>query len=280
MAYALTEALQAMRRSKLTALATIGSLTAFMFLLGLFLAAHANLSAVSAKIRQRVQIEAFLEDSVTRQEALSLADRIRELEPVQTVSYVSKDSALAVFRQQFGDEALQALESNPLPASLKIELHQQNRTFSQVEQLAGQVAQLSGVADVEYGRRWLSRLDNLLSAVAIVTIILGLIVATCSVLLVATTIKLAFHARREAVEIMRLVGADGWVVTAPFFVEGALYGLSGSLLGIILLGCLFLAISPRLAGLRFIPNSFLLGLVIFGTLLGAAGSLLSLRRAR
>jgi cell division transport system permease protein len=278
MVYALTEALRAMRRSKLTALATVGSLTIFMFLLGSFLTVHTNLTAVADGIRQRVQIEAFLADTVGGAEAHDLADRIEALEPVASVTYVDKDSALAIFREHFGDETLQALEENPLPASLRIELDPQNRTFSRVQETAREVAQYAGIIEVEYGRRWLSRLDALLSAVSLATFGMSLILAVCTILLVATTIQLAFHARRQAMEIMHLVGADRWFISAPFLIEGALYGLLGSLLGIFLLGLIFLVSSHFLAGVRFVAVPILLGLVIFGTLLGILGSLLSLRR--
>jgi cell division transport system permease protein len=279
MAYALTEALRAVRRSKLTALATVGSLTVFMFLLGLFLVFQANLSAVADGIRQRVQIEAFLDDGIGPQEAQELAAEISSLEPVEAVTYVDKDSALAVFQEHFGGETLQALDQNPLPASLKIELHREDRTFTRVEETARRVGQYAGVSEVEYGRRWLSRLDALLAAVRWTTLAVGLILAVCTVLLVATTIRLAFQARRRAVEIMQLVGADRGLITAPFLIEGALYGLTGGLLGIILMSLIVLAVSRFLTGLRFISPPMLLGLVILAMLLGALGSLLSLRRA-
>ena len=278
MAYALTEALMAIRRSKLTALATVGSLTVFMFLMGLFLILHANLSALAEGIRQRVQIEAFLDDDVGPQEAQDLAGRIASLEPVETVSYVDKDSALAVFREHFGAQTLEVLDRNPLPASLKIELRDDHRTFDRVEETAERIAEFAGVTEVEYGRRWLSRLDALLSAVSLATLAIGLILAVCTVLLVATTIRLAFHARHRAVEIMHLVGADRRLITAPFLIEGALYGLGGGLLGIILVSLSFLAVSRFLTGLRFVPAPLLLGLVVLALLLGTLGSLLSLRR--
>ncbi len=278
MAYALTEALLAIRRSKLTALATIGSLTIFMFLLGLFLILRVNLSAVAEGIRQRVQIEAFLADEVSSQEAQDLAGRISDLDPVRSVAYVDKDSALAVFREHFGGETLQALDHNPLPASLKIELREDHRTFDRVEEAARRIGEFAGVTEVEYGRRWLSRLDALLSAVSLATLAISLILAVCTVLLVATTIRLAFHARRRAVEIMQLVGADRRLITAPFLIEGALYGLTGGLFGVVLVSLMFAAVSRYLSGLQFVSLPMLMTLVIFGTLLGALGSLLSLRK--
>ena len=278
MAYALTEALLAIRRSKLTALATVGSLTIFMFLLGLFLVLRVNLSAVAEGIRQRVQIEAFLADEVSSQEAQDLAGRISDLDPVRSVTYMDKDSALAVFREHFGGETLQVLDHNPLPASLKIELREDHRTFDRVEEAARRIGEFAGVAEVEYGRRWLSRLDALLSAVSLATLAISLVLAVCTVLLVATTIRLAFHARRRAVEIMQLVGADRRLISAPFLIEGALYGLAGGLFGVVLVSLMFAAVSRYLSGLQFVSLPMLMTLVIFGTLLGALGSLLSLRK--
>jgi cell division transport system permease protein len=279
MIQAVKEAFAAIRRSRLTALAAVGTLTIFMFLLGLFLLAHVNLTTVADTIRQRVQIEAFLDDGLSAQSIQDLSGRIEALEAVAAVQYIDKEAALEIFRRQFGEEALQALETNPLPASLKIELHPGERTFQGVSRTARRIADLPGVIDVEYGRQWLSRLDALLGLVGIATFALGLILAVCTVLVVATTIRLAFHARSEAVEIMHLVGADPGFVARPFVIEGAVYGFLGSLAGVLFLGLLFAIVSRRLPGLRFVPPPALAGLLIAGALLGGIGSLLSLRRA-
>jgi len=277
--YALKEALAAMRRSQLTSFAATATMTVFMFLLGLFLLVHGNLNGVAAKIRERVQIEAFLDDSVGRQSALAMTDNIGTFPGVQSVSYVDKAAALEIFRQQFGDEALQALETNPLPASLRVELQEESRTFTRVEELSQRIAELPGITDVEYGRQWLSRLDSLLSLVGAVTMILAIILAFSAILIVATTIKLAFHLRSEAVEIMRLVGAARGFVFQPFMIEGALYGFLGSVFGFLLLGLLYGLLSRRLGGLIFLSPGLLLILVVSGTAMGGLGSALSLRRA-
>lgn len=276
-AYPLKEALSAIQRTKLTSFAATSILTVCLFLSGLFLMAYVNVNGMAAKIRERVQIEAFLSAEVDQEGALALADSIRSLSTVKAVSYVDKEMALEAFRRQFGDEALQVLETNPLPASLKIELREKNRTFSQTKKVAQGVADLPGVVGVEYGRQWLSKLDRLLSTVGAVTLILGGILATCSVLVVATTIKLAFRVRREAVEIMRLVGATPGFIARPFMVEGAIYGFLGALFGSVLLALLYGVLSRRLAGLLFLSPGLLAGLLVFGTLLGGLGSAISLR---
>jgi cell division transport system permease protein len=276
--YALKEALSAIRRAKLTSFSATATLTIFMFLLGMFLLAYVNMNGLAAKVRERVQIEAFLGDEVDQKGALAVADSIQSLSAVKAVSYVDKEMARDAFCRQFGDEALQVLETNPLPASLKIELGEEHRTFSRAEMVARQIAVLPGVVDVEYGRQWLSRLDRLLAAVGAATLILGLILAASAVLVVATTIRLAFHARREAVEIMRLVGATTGFIARPFVVEGAIYGFLGALLGSILLGVLYGVLSRRLAGLLFLPPGLWVGLLAFGTLLGGVGSAIAMRR--
>ena len=266
--YALKEALSTIRRAKLTSFSATATLTIFMFLLGMFLLVYVNLNRVVAKTRERVQIEAFLGDELDQKSALALADSIRSLSAVKTVSYVDKEMALDAFRQQFGDEALQVLETNPLPASLKIELGEENRTFPRAEKVAQQIAELPGVVDVEYGRQWLSRLDHLLDAVGAAALMLGLILAASAVLVVATTIRLAFHARRETVEIMRLVGATPGFIARPFVVEGAIYGFFGALLGSMLLGMLYGVLSRHLTGLLFLPPVLWVGLLAFGRGLG------------
>jgi cell division transport system permease protein len=277
--YALKEALSAIKRTKLTSMAATLTLTICLFLLGLFLMAYVNVKEVATKVRGRVQIEAFLNDHVDQKEAHALADSVRSLSAVSAVSYVNKEMALELFREQFGDEALQVLEANPLPASLKIELRERNRTFSQVKTIAQQIEALPGVLDVEYGRQWLSKLDRLLSGVMATTFFLGLILACSSVLVVATTIRLAFHVRKEAVEIMTLVGATAGFVARPFILEGAIYGFLGAVLGSILLALLHGLLSQRLVELLFLPPGLLVGLLVFGALLGGLGSALSLRGA-
>jgi cell division transport system permease protein len=276
--YAVKEALSTIRRTKLTSLAATSILAVCLFLVGLFLMAYVNMTGVAAKIRERVQIEAFLSDDVSWSGALALADSIRAFWPVKAISYLDKEKALEAFRQQFGDEALQVLETNPLPASLKIELQERDRTFPQAQRISKRIEDLPGVVDVEYGGRWLSRLDRLLSAVGAATLILGAILGGSSVFVVATTIKLTFHARREAVEIMQLVGATRGVVARPFLVEGAVYGFLGALFGLILLVLLYSALSSRVAGLLFLSPNLLVGLLAFGTLLGLLGSSISLRK--
>jgi len=275
--YAIKEALSSIKRTKLTSLAATLTLTICLFLLGLFLMAYMNVKDIASKVRGRVQIEAFLSDQVDQKAAHALAEGIRNISAVSAVSYVDKEMALEIFRKQFGDQALRVLETNPLPASLKIELRQKDRTFSQVKKISQEIAAMPGVMDVEYGRQWLSKLDRLLSGVVATTLFLGLIVASSSMLVVATTIRLAFHARKEAVEIMTLVGATPESIARPFVLEGAIYGFLGALLGSILLLFLHGLLSRRLVELLFLPPSLLMGLLLFGALLGALGSAISLR---
>jgi len=276
--YALKEALSAIKRARLVSLAATSILTTCLFLLGLFLMAYVNLNGVAAKIRERVQIEAFLDDQVDQKNALALADSILSLSSVKSVSYVDKEMALEAFGQQFGDEALQVLDTNPLPASLRIELQERDRTFPHAQRISKRIGNLPGVADVEYGGRWLSRLDRLLSAVGATTLILGAILGASFVFVVATTIKLTFHARRKTVEVMRLVGATRGFVARPFLVEGSIYGFLGALFGLALLVLLHAVLSSRVAGLLFLSPNQMLGLLAFGILLGLLGSSISLRK--
>ncbi len=278
--YTLKEVFSAMKRAALTSIAATATLTICLFLLGLFLMAYVNVNRLAGGVRARIQIEAFLGDDVDQRGAQTLADKILTFPVVKSVTYVNKEMALEAFRQEFGDQALQVLTTNPLPTSLLIELHEESRSFTEAKETAHQINDLPGVMDVEYGHQWLSKLESLLATVGTVTVALGIILATSSVLVVATTIRLTFQVRKEAVEIMRLVGASSSFIARPLMVEGAVYGFLGGVLGIILLGLLYAVLSTRLTGLTFLPPGLLLALLITGILLGAVGSTIPLRETK
>ncbi len=140
---------------------------------------------------------------------------------------LSEEQARAV-RVQLGDlgGALDGLSRNPLPATLELT----PRRGGELRALADRVSNVGGVADVDYGREWVDRLEALGGALrGFGTASLALL-GVAALLVVANTIRLAVYARRDEIEIMKLVGATDGYVRAPFLLEGALQGLCGAAL--------------------------------------------------
>ena len=131
--------------------------------------------------------------------------------------------------------------------------------------------------------------DRLLRNAAVVEAVIGgliLVLAISAVALIANTIRLSIFARRREVEVMKLVGASNWFVRLPFVLEGMLCGLAGAVLSIALLGVSLVLLKDHLPAASLNEDGanaiafWLLAplLLLAGTLLGAIGSGVTMRR--
>ena len=173
----------------------------------------------------------YLDPKITDAEAKALALRIPREEPGFSASWVTRDQALQRLRGDLGDlaSALDGLPGNPLPPSIEV-VASNPMAADEVRTIAARLSRWPGVRDVDYGREWLDKLEALSRAsgafgAGALAVILG-----AALVVVANTIRLAVYARRDEIEIMKLVGATDSYVRTPFLLEGAMQGLLGALL--------------------------------------------------
>ena len=217
--------------------------------LALFLAAALAASINSARALlvswgAQPAVTAYLDRAVPDEEVRALAETVRRQERVEVV-HVTPAQALDRLRVQLGtlSSALDGLPGNPLPATLEIT----PAPGADVRGLAQRVGGFPGVREVDYGREWFDRLEALGRALRQFGTAALAIVAFAALLVVANTIRLAVYARRDEIEIMKLVGATDAYVRAPFLIEGALQGLCGALLASAALVAVQRVVLPRAA---------------------------------
>ena len=227
----------------------------------------------------------FLERGMPEAQARALAERVRAQEPNVDVAYVSPAQAMDRLRVQLGDlaGALDGLAVNPLPPTLELA----PREAVQVRPLAQRLAALPGVIEVDYGRDWIDRLEALGRALRGFGGGALALVAAAALLVVANTIRLAVYARRDEIEIMKLVGATDGYVRVPFLLEGVLQGLFGAAVAVSGFLALQRFVLPRAASafafLSGVPAPRLLMpqcalLAACGAMVGLLGSWLAVRR--
>lgn len=247
-----------------------------------------NLAQVGYSWQESLQLSLFLKDSVSAEAGAALARQIGSEPNVAQARYISREQSLADFRAQSGfGEALDILQDNPLPAVIvltpKGELQQ-----AQVEQLAGRLGALPEVDVAKLDQKWLQRLHALLDIgermVGMLAVLLGLAV----MVIIGNTIRLDVEARREEIEVMKLIGAPDSFIRRPFLYSGFWYGLAGGVLAWLLVFALVLALrgpAHDLAGAYgsgFLPSGLPwrdgLALLATGVLLGWAGAWISVSR--
>ncbi|GMR01906.1 MAG: permease-like cell division protein FtsX [Acidimicrobiia bacterium] len=234
---------------------------------------------------QDVRVIAFLQDDMTAAATIELQGEVDRWPQVQDVFYVSKqeanDEAMVLFSN---DEAmLSVLEQNPdlLPASLRV----QPADPEDYTLIVTRLESTPGVEKVTSADDAIDAMIALRDGLQVMFWLLAVALGVAAVALIANTIHMAIYARREEIEIMRLVGASNWFVRTPFLIEGALEGLIGGALAVT-----FIVVAQQLAVDRLsqlpnwinlaIRNDFLLRqgtlVLLFGVLAGLVGSSLSL----
>jgi cell division transport system permease protein len=287
--YFLAEALTSLWRSRLMNTVSVGTIAVSLFVLGAFLTVASRLGDVVSRWTQKVQVIVYLEDGTEERVRASLENRLREDPAVETVDYVSREQALARFREMFRDlSALpEDLGENPFPASLEVSLKAQRQSSAEVERLAASFRPVPGVKEIQYDLLWIDRLATGVRLVRGIGAFLGGILVVAGVFTISNVIRLTIYAREDELDIMRLVGATRAYVKGPFVAEGMIQGGLGGVLASVLLWAALqwlsrgLASSDLLGHAAFeLPAGLGLLLVLGGMLVGVAGSWVSLSRLR
>src|SRR5579862_3821815 len=216
-------------------LAATATMTLMLLLLSGFWIVQAGLLAGLDFVEQKVQVVADLTDDATPSAVQALEARINAMPEVAEVDYVSKAEALQRFqatRAAQGEADLTPfLATNPLPASLEIRLRQPDDFGVVTDALRGDpiVQRVKNIADL--AAKVTTVTDFLRNAGLALLAVIGAIV----LFIVINTIRLAVVGRAEEIEIMRLVGASDAFIRWPFVFEGAMVGLLGALITLVLL---------------------------------------------
>ena len=208
------------------------------------------------------------------------------MQGIDTVKFVSRDEALARFKERLGDQKflLDALgETNPLPDAFEVTVLQPDM----VKTAAASIANFKGVESAKYGQDVIEHLFDITRLIRIVGLSFMVLLAGATLFIISNTIRLTVFARRKEIAIMKYVGATDWFIRWPFLLEGMVLGFFGGIIAAVLLNSVYSAfvvkVYSTLAFFPLIPEyPFLLYVTIVilvsGMVIGALGSTISLKR--
>jgi len=289
--YALREAWGSLWRSGRSSAFAVLAITLAAVVLGAILLVSWNVDRLLTQWTTASEFSVFLRDDATSEQRGALESAIDQSGVTAGREYVSKADALSRFRSQFADLASLTtdLGDNPFPASLEVRVRPDAEQNGRADPLVQRLATMPGVADVRYDREWLSRVSSGLGAVRGAGFALALLMALAAAVTVAAVVRLGLHARRDEIEIMKLVGSPVAFIRGPFIAEGVLQGGLGAVIAIVLLWAGFAVarawwggdLSTMLDGaaLQFLPVRTV-GLLVAGAMaVGAAGGFTASRHA-
>jgi len=275
----LRETFLSLGRGGITSVSAVVIIAITLLVAGLFLMVEYNIEQLIAKAKSQVEVQVYLKDDFLLPETIDgIKQQLLRIPGVKEAEFHSKEEALAEYKELYDPAPLTELPENPLPASFLVRLTEDKRTSAGVAEVAKVAAAIIGVEEVTYGKEWIENLESLTMRLRQAGLVIAIFLALASILVVSNTIKLTVIARREQIAILKVVGASDSFVRMPFVLEGAIYGIGGAGLSLLLLWGGYCALLGDLPDLVFLPGNYITGMLVFGLILGMLGSVFSIRR--
>ena len=255
--YTLKEGFKGLFRNKWYTLASIATISACLFLLGIFMAIMMNFQHIIDNVQKGVAVTTFFTEGTTEEQILELKTQLEARNEVERVVYVSADQAWADFSETINvGEYMDGFPENPLANCANLEIYI-NDTAKQ-EDLVTYLESVEMVRRINKSELAATTLSGMDSLVSVATIgIIGILLLV-SIFLISNTITVGISMRKEEINIMKYIGATDFFVRFPFIIQGILIGLIGA--GIPLTAIYFLYNQVIEAVMGYFPSlSALLG---------------------
>lgn len=281
------DALKSLKRNKTITLASIVTVSATLFIFGVFLLVAQTINMGVESVESKVEIKAYLTDAITTTEQSNVETIINAVEGVKEVYYETKEEAFENFKERLGEDnsILTGFseDRNPLPNSFVISLEEPEAAMRVEDALTG----VRGVEDVGNERETVEKIIGLARLIRSMGVVIFIILVLVSLFLISNTIKLTVYSRRREIGIMKFVGATDWFIRWPFIIEGMIMGLVG---GIIAFGVVYSAYRVIYADVtqsmfyaelvtpQYVLQNFSWQFGVTGLVIGALGSFIALKR--
>lgn len=243
-------------RNKMFSLASIATMSACIFLFGLFFSILVNFQYIIKSAEEGVAITVFFNDDATEEQKKEIGEQLESRDDVSEVKYVSADDAWAEFQKEYFGDNLELAEvfknDNPLAGSDNYEVYMKtvkgdnkdliakSKSLSATQQDLVKFAQsLDGVRQVNKSDVVANTLSSVNMLVAYVSIAIIAILLGVSIFLISNTVTTGITVRKEEIAIMKYIGAKDFVVRSPFVIEGLIIGLFGAAIPLALLYFLY-----------------------------------------
>lgn len=279
------ESIKSLGRNSWMTIASVSAVTVTLILVGVFALIMMNLNKVATDLENDVEIKVLIDETADEAAEKALIEKVKKLPGVSEMTYSTKEDELTKLVKDFGDDFKLFEQSNPLRNVIYVKAADPQQTAK----VAKTIDKYEYTYDVMYGEGKVEKLFNFLNISRNVGIVLILGLLFTAIFLISNTIRITIIARRDEIEIMKLVGATNSFVRIPFLLEGMWLGILGSIIPIAVVTTLYhniyKIIAPRLQGelvqlLDFSPLVYQVSglLLLIGVLIGIWGSFMSVRK--
>lgn len=276
-------------RNKWFSLASIATISACLFLFGLFYSILMNVQNIVKTAQEGVSVTVFFDEGISDDRIQQIGDEIQKRPEVSKINFISADEAWDSFKEEYLGEYADGFTENPLENSASYEIYLND--VSMQPALVSLLEGLDGIREVNRSDITAASLTGINALIAYASIGIIAILFAVSIFLISNTVTIGISVRKEEISIMKYIGATDFFVRSPFVIEGMLIGAIGALIpmGIIysvyneVIGYIIGKFSNLSKLLAFLPVNeifakLLPGSLIMGIGIGFLGSIITVRK--
>lgn len=286
--YSLKDAFKSIIRNKTLSIASIATVTATLFILGVITMTVANVNKVVDCLGSMVEVKVYLDDDINDTSKNSIENKIKTIDGVTSIVFESKEEALENVRGQLNDDTGELSagfeEKNPFPASFTVKVKEPEIVDNVVSSIEG----MNGIERIKDARSIIEKISRITNSLKVAAIVAFVIFILISLFLIGNTIKITVFTRKREIGIMKYVGATDWFIRWPFIIEGVILGIIGAVFAVILLNvgyALFFngfsaeaVFGFELVGISYIWKYVIWEFILCGVFIGSIGSIISMRK--
>lgn len=230
--YTMKQGVKNIGRNKMFSLASIATMSACIFMFGLFYSIIINFQNIVKSAEEGVAVTVFFDEDIEEDRMREIAELIKERDEVGEMDFVSGEEAWEEFKVQYFGEDLEYLSEgfadNPLMSSDNLEVYMKD--VSKQKELVKYIEDLEGVRKVNRSDTVAKTLSGANKLILYVSAAIIIILLAVSVFLISNTVAMGISIRREEIAIMKYIGAKDSFVRMPFVIEGLLIGFVGAII--------------------------------------------------
>ena len=191
---------------------------------------------LSSYVKENLTITMILQPDMNTEESSALCQRIRNLQYINSLNFISKEQALKEGTRELGANPAEFAGENPFTGEIEVQLKANYANNDSIRNIVQQLRTYRGVSDITYPQSLVESVNHTLGKISLVLLVIAVLLTIVSFSLINNTIRLSIYARRFSIHTMKLVGASWNFIRAPFLRRAALEGLVSALLAIAVLG--------------------------------------------
>ncbi len=270
-------------RLRASYITSIISIMLVLFMLGLLGLIILHGKKLSDYVRENISISVMLKDNMDDGSVQSYMARLQRTSYVKKAEFISREQAAKELSNELGEDFVQFLGYNPLPASIDLQLKAGYANTDSIARIEKQLLTSNLVKEVVYQKSLIDQVNSNISKITLVILSFSLILLVISVILIANTIKLSIYAKRFLIRSMQLVGATETFIRLPFIKKSIVHGvIAAAAADLLLILTLYLAQQriPEITALQDIQqfSLFFAGVLVLGVVLSALSTWISVNK--